>query len=114
MSDDLIVDLAQKDIDLLVNVIKSLFDSKFDSFVYKDHDGHNKNTVLLENIKVNVNDEDYEEILNKILMKNLKGLKIKEEPGEFVTLFSYKGKEVLMCQYVNLASDSVYFEFTLY
>ena len=47
MSDDLIVDLAQKDIDLLVNVIKSLFDSKFDSFVYKDHDVHNKNTVLL-------------------------------------------------------------------
>ena len=106
------LNMEKCELDMMIKMIKSLFDPSIDNYVRVNRDGYLENSFILDNVKSVVTDDNYDKAINNLLVNNIKGLSIVEE-GNFVTCFLYNGVELLMCQNVNIAHNSIYFIFSL-
>jgi hypothetical protein len=106
------LDMQQNDVDSLIKMIKSLFGPSIDRFVRKNRYGYLENSIIFDDVKSDVIDSEYDYAINNLLVDNLEGLEIVEE-SNYCTSFSYNGIEILMCQHINIAHNSIYFVFSL-
>lgn len=110
-------EFCEEDIDDIENMIKSLFDNKYDSFAHLNRDGKKENTIIIHCMDGEIHNDDYDSKLNKKILKKMnKTLSIIEE-RKLETVFNYiyngSNNRIIMSLYPNYRVDEIYFIFTL-